>query len=133
VEAGIVLPVFLMLLMGVFEYSRFLMVRNLTDNAAREGARYAVVHTYDKTTAQIQSYVQGMFAGQQGQLGSLSIQVFEANPTTGQNVDVWTNAAFGECIMVQITGTYQPALPKLLLMSSTIPVKAQAMMRCEAN
>jgi Flp pilus assembly protein TadG len=133
VEAGIILPIFLMILLGIFEYSRFVMVRNLVDNAAREGARYAVVHTYDLSTSQIQSYTQGKLAGQDGQLSGLKIQVFKADPATGSSLDVWTNAAFGDWIMVQITGTYSPAVPRLLMMSNSIAVKAQAMMRCEAN
>jgi Flp pilus assembly protein TadG len=44
VEATLVLSVFLMLLFGMFEYCRFLMVLHITNNAARDGARYAVVN-----------------------------------------------------------------------------------------
>lgn len=54
VEAALVMSVFLMLLFGMFEYCRFLMVLHVTNNAAREGARYAVVNvdkpsTFDST------------------------------------------------------------------------------------
>ena len=44
VESTLVLSVFLMLLFGLFEYCRFLMVLHVTHNAARDGARYAVVN-----------------------------------------------------------------------------------------
>lgn len=44
VESALVLSVFLMLLFGMFEYCRFLMVLHVSNNAAREGARYAVVN-----------------------------------------------------------------------------------------
>ena len=44
VESTLVLSVFLLLLFGMFEYCRFLMVLHVTNNAAREGARYAVVN-----------------------------------------------------------------------------------------
>jgi Flp pilus assembly protein TadG len=133
VETGIVLPVFLMILLGIFEYSRFVMMRNLVDNAAREGARNAVVHTYDYTTSQIQSLVTNRLAGQEGQLGGLAITVFKADPTTGTNLDQWTNARFGDWIMVRVSGTYRPAVTGLLRMSSSWNVSGQAMMRCEAN
>jgi Flp pilus assembly protein TadG len=133
VETGIVLPLFLLLVLGTFEYSRFVMLRNLTDNAVREGARTAVVHTYDYTTAQVQSVVTAKLAGQEGQIGSLNIQVFKADPVTGANIDAWTNARFGDWIMVRITGNYTPAVPRLLYMGNTIAVTANAMMRCEAN
>jgi hypothetical protein len=44
VESAAVMSVFLLLLFGMFEYCRFLMVLHVTNNAAREGARYAVVN-----------------------------------------------------------------------------------------
>jgi len=132
VEASIVLPIFLMMLLGIFEYSRFVMVRNLADNAAREGARFAVVHTYDKTTADVKALVLKRLAGQQGQLNP-TIDVFKANPITGVKQDLWTNARFGDWVMVEITGTYRPAVPRLLGMGKTIPVRARSMMRSEAN
>ena len=87
VETGIVLPILLLLVLGTFEYSRFVMLRNLVDNAVREGARAAVVHTYDYTTAQVQSVVTGKLAGQDAQLSGLNIQVFKADPTTGASLD----------------------------------------------
>jgi len=44
VESSLVMSVFLLLLFGMFEYCRFLMVLHVSSNAAREGARYAVVN-----------------------------------------------------------------------------------------
>lgn len=44
VESALVLATFLLLLFGVFEYCRFLTVLHVTNNAARDGARYAAVN-----------------------------------------------------------------------------------------
>jgi len=44
VETALVLTVFCMLLFGMFEYTRFLFVLQITNNASRDGARYAVVN-----------------------------------------------------------------------------------------
>lgn len=44
VESAAVMSVFLLLLFGMFEYCRFLLVLHVTNNATREGARYAVVN-----------------------------------------------------------------------------------------
>jgi Flp pilus assembly protein TadG len=44
VESTLVMSVFLLLLFGMFEYCRFLLVLHVTNNAAREGARYASVN-----------------------------------------------------------------------------------------
>jgi Flp pilus assembly protein TadG len=43
VESLLVMGVFLLLLFGIFEYCRFLLVLHVTNNAARDGARYAAV------------------------------------------------------------------------------------------
>lgn len=43
VESALVLSVFLLLLFGIFEYCRFLLVLHITNNAVRDGARYAAV------------------------------------------------------------------------------------------
>ncbi|HEY3789782.1 MAG TPA: TadE family protein [Urbifossiella sp.] len=44
VEAALVMGIFLMLLFGVYEYCRFLMVLHVTNNAARDASRYATVN-----------------------------------------------------------------------------------------
>ena len=44
VEVSVVLSVFLLFLFGIFEYCRYLMMIQITTNAARDGARYAVVN-----------------------------------------------------------------------------------------
>jgi Flp pilus assembly protein TadG len=43
VESVLVMSVFLLMLFGIFEYCRFLLVLHVTNNAARDGARYAAV------------------------------------------------------------------------------------------
>lgn len=136
VETALVISLCLLFLFGIFEYGRFLMVSNLMDNAVQEGARYAVVHTYDATTSDIQNRVDQALAGQsvqlQGYNKSSSIQVFWAD-ANGNNLGPWTDAPFGEYIAVRITGTYRPTLPSFLLMNSTFPVQAQVQMCSEAN
>lgn len=44
VESALVIAVFLLVLFGIFEYCRFLMVLHVTNNAARDAARYASVN-----------------------------------------------------------------------------------------
>src|SRR5881275_1242997 len=45
VEFALVSVMLFMMLFGIFEYGRFLFVYHLTTNAARDAARFAVVHT----------------------------------------------------------------------------------------
>lgn len=54
VEMALVLPVFLMLVLGIIEFGRALTIMILVTNAAREGARMAVIDgttNADVTTA----------------------------------------------------------------------------------
>jgi hypothetical protein len=44
VEFAFVLPVFLLLLYGIIEFGRYVYTVQILNNAAREGARYAIVH-----------------------------------------------------------------------------------------
>ena len=134
----------MLFLFGIFEYGRFLMIQHLINNAAREGARRAVASTNTATpttTADIQSTVTTALAGQY--LQNVTISVYKADPTTGANTGVWTDAAFGDGIAVQVSGDYQPLLPTVVVQKAlavfsgfqtqTISVQATALMRSEAN
>jgi Flp pilus assembly protein TadG len=131
VETGICLGACLLFLLAIYEYGRFVMTEQLLANAAREGARQAVVSTNTMTTAQIQATVTNALGGQQ--LQGLNIQVCKADPSTGTNLGDWTTAAFGDGIAVQVTANYQPILPTFGFLPNPVSVGATALMRCEAN
>ncbi len=60
VEFAVVAPLFFLLIFGMIEYGRMVMVQQVITNASREGARIAVldgVATADVTTA-VQNYLQ---------------------------------------------------------------------------
>lgn len=139
VETALVLPICLLFVLGVFEYSRYLMMLHLATNAAREGCRYAVSHTQPvtidgttqgNTTSDVTNVVSNYLAGQQ--LYSQAINVYQSD-SLGNNVGAWTDAAAGEFICVKVTGTFQSAVPNLLYMSSSLPVQAFAVMPCEGD
>jgi Flp pilus assembly protein TadG len=149
VEVALVITVCFMFLFGILEYGRFLMTQQVLDNAAREGARYAVVNTDSATTADVQSAVYQKMAGQDAQLANFNsatnIQVFKADPATLNPLDAnnnvvanwtsapFTNAQFGQGIAVRITGTYTPLLPSFLFMGQSISLNATCLMYSEAN
>ena len=138
VETGVVIIIALLFMFGIFEYGRFVMTRQIMENAARAGARYAAVHTYDGSVADIQNKVdQKLSLGSKQLFGynkTTSIQVYAAdaagNPISGTN---WNDGAFGTMIAVKITGTYKPALPNLLFMNSSFTLTTKAIMASEAN
>jgi len=52
VEFALILPIFILILVGIFDVGRAVYAYNTVNNAAREGARHAIV---DQTVAHIQS------------------------------------------------------------------------------
>ncbi len=133
VEFAFIAVVFFMFIFGVIEYGRFIMTLQVMNNAAREGARAAVVGQSSMTTAQIDAIVTNYLAGQTTQISGMSIQVFQIDPSTGNNIGSWNSAGFGEAIAVQINGTYSPALPNFLQMAGSMPVQVRAVMYSEAD
>jgi len=135
VETALILNVLLLGLLGVFEYGRIVMLRQLMFNAAREGARLAIVGTAadpEATTAQIQQTVTSYLAGQS--LSNMSVQVYQANPTTGANIGAWNTTPYGGAIAVEIDGTYTPLIPSTFgIVPNPMPMKAVSMMLSEAN
>ncbi len=150
VEMAFVLGIAMLFLFGILEYGRYLMVLHTTNNAAREGVRYAVAHTGDGTTqGQVIGVVNAKMAGVDAQIQGYTVNVFSADPTLIYNSSTataiypptiqalngssWNSATFGSPIVVQITGTYRPILPSFLLMGNTLPISVTAMMNSEAN
>lgn len=143
VEAALVLSLALLFVFGILEYSRFFFVRNVLIEAAREGARYAIVHTHDKTTADVQTYTYQFIAPLSANLPGFNpyqnIQLFKADDSGNPvydgsgNLVPWTDAAYGENIAVLITATYKPVTPVLLFMPATITIRARCSMSSEAN
>ena len=131
VEAAIVLPVCLLLLLSIFDFARLVMMQNLLNNAARTGARLAVTNTNTLATSNIQSSVTNCMAGQT--LTNMSIQVYQVNPSTGANLGAWTSTSLGGYIAVEIDGNFTPILPGLSLIPNPVPMTVKAMMLCEAN
>ena len=56
VEMALVLPIFISLVLGIIEFGRGFMVAQLVTNAAREGARRAIVD--GSTNSDVTSYIQ---------------------------------------------------------------------------
>jgi Flp pilus assembly protein TadG len=131
VQTAVVLNVCLVFLLGLYDFGRVVLVRQVVSNAAREGCRYAIVNTDTATTSQVQSYVTNYLCGQQ--IKSLAINVYQADPTTGANLGAWTNAGMSNSIGVQITGTISPLTPTFSRLASNLPLQATCIMSSEAN
>jgi hypothetical protein len=133
------------------------MVLHVANNAARNGARYAVAHTGDGTTKQqVLDYVTSSMAGIDANIQGYSVDVFTVDPTGIYNTSTntynypptlqpkpgsnWNDAQYGNPLAVQITGTYQPIISAVPFMTqfnipvlSPTPLTVTAMMNSEAN
>jgi len=161
VEMAFVSVLLFMMLFGIFEYGRLLYVMHVANNAARDTARFAVVHTSGGTmpgepatiatsdliniclTGQLGSLVEGSgMCGMDRNIQNFAVSIFAVDPAgLAQTPPViqpmpnssWSDAGFCQNIAVQITGNYQPVLPSLLFMNSTIPIQITVMSTSEAN
>ena len=140
VEAAMVIGLFCLFMFGIFEYGRFVMTLQTAENAAREGARYAIAHTNDATTDTVKARVLEKLAGGDAQLDNFQIQVSgivlrpqSASQTAGDALSDWTNASMYDGVSVQVTGDFKPVLPTFLRTGSTIPVSVRSVMYSEGN
>lgn len=92
VEFAIVAPVFFLLIFGMIEYGRMVMVQQVITNASREGARFAVLDgaNYEEIKSRVKDY-----------LTSASINSVNALVTV--EPDPPTSAGFGEPITVSVS------------------------------
>ncbi len=123
VELALTLPIFLLLLIGIFEVGRLVFFYNAIYSASREGARYAAATDPASGTARyndcsgIRSAAKK--AGILANLTDVDIQVtYDTGPGTGIKatcpVDTVNNDLdLGDRVVVTVTGTYHPAVPLL--------------------
>lgn len=98
VEMAMVLPVFVTLMLGVIEFGRAMMVGQLVTNAAREGARLAMLT--GTTNQQVQDTVTSFLQAAAGAAaGNISVTITNANTASGNTL---TNAQTGDLITVQV-------------------------------
>ena len=124
VEFALVLPILIMLLFGIIEFSLILYDKAVLTNASREGARYGIVSqsprvTIDEITAKVNAYCQNHMVT----FGAQTDPV--VNVTPGSN--------FGDPLTVTVTYSYGFLLLPNFVTAVTGPVNltATTVMRME--
>lgn len=138
VESSIVLCIFLLFLFGLIEYARFVMVYQGMQNAAREGARYAiaVINPDTVTDANVQAEVKRRLKGMDRNLNNFTVTVYaiaERGSAAGTKLANRYDASPNDGVVVEINYTYKPSLPSFLHMKAQIPIKARCVMYAEGN
>jgi Flp pilus assembly protein TadG len=90
VEFAVVVPVFFILVFGMIEFGRMVMVQQVITNASREGARQAVLD--GATTAEVTTAVNSYLSS--GSISGATVTVTPNPPT---------NAAFGDPVSVSVS------------------------------
>jgi Flp pilus assembly protein TadG len=130
---------------ALFEYGRVVMMLQVMTNAARSGARQAVVTptSYVNPTTATTTIVNATTDALAGQglvarNGNPLVTIFQAD-SAGNNIGPWTSAPFGRNIVVQIDGDYPLLFPTFGFLphsgnaTNSIHLTATVMMRGEAN
>jgi Flp pilus assembly protein TadG len=130
IEAAITVPIILLICVGIFEFGRAYQTMQVLTNAAREGARIAVItaSTDAAVTARVRSYMQA---------GSLPNHA-TATVTVVRNVTM-TGADTGSSIVIDYPFQFMVLNPvvRLIAPSDTktgapITMKSSALMRNES-
>jgi Flp pilus assembly protein TadG len=124
VEFAVVAPVFFLMIFGMIEIGRAVMVQQIITNASREGARIAVLDsttpTHDTVVNSVKSYLQN--GGVSGSAATVTISPNEP-----------TSAGYGQpvTVTVQIPFSSVSWLPTPIFLGSTSKLTASTVMRRE--
>ncbi|MEJ5340989.1 MAG: TadE/TadG family type IV pilus assembly protein [Thermogutta sp.] len=120
VEFAVVAPIFFLLVLGLIEFGRMVMVQQVITNASREGARRAIIQ--GATTAEVISVVENYLAS--GGIRSATVTV------TPDPID---SAGYGEPVTVTVTVPFRQVswLPSPMFLGG-VELRATTTMRREA-
>jgi hypothetical protein len=132
VELAAVLIIFVLLLFGMLEYCRLCFTMTVVENAAREGARYAIVNLNGSTiVTDTQAQVLTFMDGLNVQDAPYSCDLYLTDGA-GANLGSPANAQFGQFICCDVSVTYVPVTPGLYFMK-TFTLRSKCTMMSEAN
>ena len=132
VEFAFAFSAFVVILFALFQFCIAIFLRQVNDNAAREGARLAVVADYYNPplqTSDIQAQVNAVLPTKL--FNSINVQVYLAD-AQGKNIGAWPSAKFGQNVVVQVTTTYSPLFPTFGIFPNTVSIDSRSMMKSEA-
>jgi Flp pilus assembly protein TadG len=129
VEFAIVLPLLLMLVFGMIEFSIMFYDKAVITNASREGARAGIVYSYPSriTEGEIEATVGNYVSDKLITFGATTPSAEDMTTVTGQ----CTNA--GDVVTVAVTYPYEfLVLPNFITtLTGSIDLSAVTVMRCE--
>jgi hypothetical protein len=122
VEFALVAPLFFVMVFGMIEFGRAIMVQQIITNAAREGARVAVLDSQTPTASQVTSTVTTYL--QNAGITGATVTINPTEPTT---------AGYGAPVTVAVRIPYSSVswLPAPWFLGGSINLSASTVMRRE--
>ncbi len=122
VEFAVVAPVFLLLVFGMLEYGRMVMVQQLLTNATREGARRAVLD--GATATEVKGVVVDYLNGSSITVSAQNVTITPSSPS---------DAGFGEPVQVSVTVPFSQVswLPTPMFLGD-VTMQSKSVMRRES-
>ena len=122
VEFALVAPVFFLMVFGMIEFGRMVMVQQVITNASREGARLAVLDSPTPTAGVVANTVENYL--QNAGISGGSVTIDPSEPTT---------AGYGDPVTVTVRVPFGSVswLPSPMFISGNTNLKASTVMRRE--
>ncbi len=121
-EFAVVAPIFFLLVFGIIEFGRAIMVQEILTNASREGARLAVLDSPTPTASSVNSTVTTYLAN--AGISGATVTINPSEPTT---------AGYGQPVTVTVTIPFTSVswLPSPMFLAKTTQLTATTVMRRE--
>ncbi len=133
VEFAVVVPVFVLLMLGIFDLGRAVYAFHTLNNAARDGARHAIVD-------QFESHIKDVAAGRAVGVGASTDDVYvdfrsPATPDLANSCDsaVGQQAVVGCIAVVRVSHDYAAATPLIGNLVGTIQMAGESRFPVEFN
>jgi Flp pilus assembly protein TadG len=126
VEFALILPIFVLLLVGILDFGRAVFAFNTLNNAAREGGRVAIV---DQTAAHITEHAAARTAFLDVPPSDVTVDYRDpgSSNTAGSCAGGPGDKAIVGCLaVVRITYDYNAATPILSQLIGTIPITGES-------
>lgn len=129
VEFALIIPIFLLVVVGLFDMGRAVFAYNAVANAAREATRLAIV---DQTVANIQAKAAKHSIGLGIAPGSVQVQFLNADLTTTAPCNA-TPVPVGCIAQVKVTYQYNAATPIIGNLVGTITINSTSRLPVERS
>ena len=133
VEFALIVPIFILILLGIFDFGRAIVAYNTVNNAAREAGRLAIV---DQTDADVRTEAAERASGLDVAAGAIYIDYRSpATPDTAGSCasSLGTDAIVGCIAVVRVPYTYTAATPVIGNIVGTIDVTGETKFPVQFN